>query len=185
MTSPRLVLPKPIYREILSVVQSCGVETGVRLLGNSCGSDYLVKHVIGPGPKASHRFATYECDNTYAEKEYARLLDADPDLKFLGELHVHPTGFLRFSSTDMETIREVLKDYPVFIAGIMQRNPFRIYPVLFPEQKEMEVVCELYKKPKGKKSLRRKARVYRRLWLRRVRNFRYVCKRRDRKADAD
>src|SRR5438876_470778 len=104
----KLTMPNHIFQEILEVVNACTVETGVRLFGQ--GTE--VKYIVGPGPKAIKEFAEYECDNEYAEKEYTRLLEEEPALKFIGELHVHPRGFLRFSSTDLETIREVLKEYP-------------------------------------------------------------------------
>ena len=136
----RLIIPPNLLREIQNIVEATDTETGVRLLGIKKEQDYLIKHIIGPGKNAEQEMYSYECDNDYAEEVFNNLLQEDMELKFLGELHSHPTGFARLSEHDRGTIREVLKEYPEFIAGVMQRNPFRMYPILFPAEEKMEVI---------------------------------------------
>ena len=136
----RLVIPPYLLKQVQGIVEATDTETGVRLFGIKEGQDYLIKHIIGPGKNAELEMYSYECDNGYAEEVFNKLLQEDPNLKFLGELHVHPSGFAHLSEHDRETIREVLKEYPEFIAGVMQRNPFGIHPILFPAEEKMEVI---------------------------------------------
>jgi integrative and conjugative element protein (TIGR02256 family) len=136
---PSLILPRQALREIRDIVYRTDVETGVRLVGTVEGENFLVLHVIGPGRRALQQACSYEPDNGYAEEVFNELLRENPDLRWLGELHVHPRGFPRLSSTDRETIREVLLGeddalHPeVFVAGVIQRvkGTVRIRPLLF------------------------------------------------------
>jgi len=144
----RFVISEDLFKRIKDIVDATNTETGVRLFGTKKEEDYIIKHIIGPGKNAETEICSYECDNDYAEEIFNKLLSEDPSLKFLGELHVHPTGFPFLSGHDRGTIREVLKEYPEFIAGVMQRNPFRMCPILFPQNKAMEVIYDFYEKPK-------------------------------------
>ena len=138
-----LVLPQRIFGEIKQTVFQTRNETGVRLFGEIRGYRYVVRHIIGPGEGAVHRNNRYQCDNDYAEKRFNELLKREPHLKFLGELHVHPDGEARLSSTDLATIRGVLRELPFFIAGTILRRPFAIYPVLFSPGKRIALTCVL------------------------------------------
>jgi len=134
-----LVLPPKALRRIREIVYRTDVETGVRLVGTLKDGNFLVLHVIGPGRSALEQDLAYEPDNDYAEEVFNELLREDPSLRWLGELHVHPSGFPRLSSTDLATIREVLLGeddalHPKeFIAGVMQRveGTVTIHPRLF------------------------------------------------------
>ena len=159
----RFVISEYLFKRIERIVDATNTETGVRLIGRKNGEDYLINHIIEPGKGAKKEIYSYECDNDYAEETFNRLLDKDPSLRFLGELHVHPTGFPYLSEHDKQTIQEVLKEYPVFIAGVMLRNPFRMYPILFTQNKEMEVIYDFYEKPKTKETTGGQTRV--RYWM--------------------
>jgi hypothetical protein len=61
----------------------------------------------------------------------------------------------RNGQTDLETVQEVLKEYPFFSAGIIEREPFSISPILFTKEKSqsMEVSCDPYEKPERARSV--------------------------------
>ncbi len=171
----KLILTDEIFSAIEETVNRTGVETGVRLIGTTEAETYVVKHLIGPGPRCLEEAYTYECDNAYAEDVFNRLLEAEPGLKFLGELHCHPPGYPWLSDTDLRTIRQVLKEYPEFIAGVMQRDPLTLHPIHFPSGEEMEVVCDLYTKSPRARSSKKQAGHRYRTWLRRLRDIRNAC----------
>jgi proteasome lid subunit RPN8/RPN11 len=162
--------------EIKDIVYRTDVETGVRLIGIVEDARYIVLHVIGPGQKAKQEIYEYECDNDHAERQFARLLEGNPNLKFLGELHVHPGGFPTLSGTDLCTVRKILEEYPFFIAGVIERHPFSIRPILFTKDRSelMEVSCDIQPKPERKRSFVREIRGRYRLWKRWLRHRRNV-----------
>jgi hypothetical protein len=138
-----LVLPRDILAEIRRVAFRTSSETGVRLFGEVAGDAYLVRHIIGPGPRAVERTAYYECDNDYAEAQFASLLKSEPQLRFLGELHVHPARQPGLSSKDLGTIHKVLKELPFFVAGTIRRQPFGIAAFLFMRRTRKSLTCVL------------------------------------------
>ena len=138
----KLIFSPALFKEVTNIVNETDVETGVRLIGVASDAAYTVLHLIGPGKNSRHERYAYECDNEYAEERFNALLRENPELKFLGELHVHPSAFPRLSATDRRTIQEVLKEFPEFIAGVMLRNRLRLHPVHFPSGDPMEVVCK-------------------------------------------
>src|SRR5437867_2421207 len=87
----------------------------------------------------------------------------NPNLQYIGELHLHPFGMRRLSRGDRETVKEVLKEYEEFIAGVMQWG-WRIgfYPVYFSKEKpngeRMEVELEGQKSSGGGLWVRRRHR---------------------------
>jgi proteasome lid subunit RPN8/RPN11 len=181
-----LILPVLILAEIRDIVYATDTETGVRLIGVGQGGRYLVRYVIGPGPAAVAKPYAYECDNDYAEDRFNALLKDEPELRFLGELHAHPDGFPQLSGRDRKTITEVLKEYPEFVAGIMQRNPLRIYPYRFTKHSEerMEVCYDLCPKSEGTRNPVEEGRAGGRLWQRWLRRLRNARARRHRQAHA-
>ncbi len=138
-----LVLPRAILAEMRRIVFRTTHETGVRLVGEAAGQRYMVRHLIGPGPRAVRRSDRYECDNRYAEDRYNELLKGEPRLEFLGELHVHPPDDARLSRQDLATVRKVLRDLPFFIAGTIRRRPFALSPVLFGRRVRRRLRCVL------------------------------------------
>lgn len=181
-----LILPVAVLKEIRDIVYATDTETGVRLIGLAKGGRYLVRHVIGPGPAAVEKHYAYACDNDYAEERLNQILKGDPNLGFLGELHVHPDGHPDLSGHDLSTIARVLDEYPEFIAGVMQRNPLRLYPYRFTKHSEepMEVCFDLFQKPEGTRSIVEQARTRRRLWQRWLGRFRDARARRNRRHHA-
>lgn len=136
-------MPRDTVAKIRRVVFATTGETGVRLVGYVRGRHYVVRHVIGPGPRVIRRANFYECDNHYSERVFASLLDREPGLLFLGELHVHTDGEMRLSAKDRATVRNVLAELPFFIAGTIRRRPFGIAPVLFRRGEQAELACVL------------------------------------------
>ncbi len=145
----KLIIPTEVARRIFEVVYQTGLETGVTLFGEKAGEDFTVKHIAGPGPDATHEELHYSGNEDYATMVFNELLKDDPNLVHVGELHVHPFMMKRLSQGDRETVKELLKDYDEFIAGVILRNhlwDFKVYPVYFsrsqPEGIEMEVLFE-------------------------------------------
>lgn len=138
-----LVLPRGIVAEIKRVVFRTTNETGVRLVGEIEDCRYVVRYIIGPGGRAIQKPNYYECDNEYAERQFAYLLQREPHLRFLGELHVHPQGEAELSWKDLATVRKVLRSLPFFIAGTIVRRPFAILPVLFSRNTIVSLSCVL------------------------------------------
>ena len=194
-----LVFSAGIFERINRVVHQVDVETGVRIFGNIGEDRYVVRHVVGPGEEARQAAYTYSCDNDYAEREYNRLLKADPALQWLGELHVHPSGYRHLSGTDRRTARDVICGtgdvlHPAqFIVGVIQRTAgpsFEVFPVLFSKTNlEGESLGVDYGKEHIRAKSRRVERIvtkayrYCRVWQYRWRRRRY--RRPDRSRDAD
>jgi hypothetical protein len=147
-----------ILEGIRRSIYATAVETGVRLFGTARNGTYLVRHLIGAGPNAVERQYTYQCDNDFAEAEFNRLLQMEPDLQWLGELHAHPLGYPLLSARDIRTARDVITGedeclHPdEFICGVLQRvnGGVRIHAVLFTRQDlkgtEMEVIYDVCEK---------------------------------------
>ncbi len=139
----RLVFAEGVRDAINEIVYAVdGVETGVRLVGIRQEDCFVIRHVIGPGEKARLDVCNYQCDNAYAETVFTELLDKDPTLEWLGELHVHPPGCPWLSRLDRKTIREVVLGtddalHPEeFIAGVMLRvdGAFVVDPFVFTKE---------------------------------------------------
>lgn len=139
----KLVLPQEIYNRIMDIVASTprGLETGVTLFGLSVGdkATHVVLAVAGPGKKATHESGHYSGDEEHANAMYETLHRAMPQIRWLGELHVHPKGMTWLSRGDRRTVKQILTGtdetlHPEeFIAGVMQRHrdSVDIYPVHF------------------------------------------------------
>jgi integrative and conjugative element protein (TIGR02256 family) len=185
----KLVFSDGIFERINEIVHAVAVETGVRIFGDIGTDRYVVRHIVGPGRDALQEPCDYSCDNDYAEREYTRLLKADSTLQWLGELHVHPSGYPHLSRTDRRTAREVIcgtEDvlHPAeFIVGVIQRTEgpdFEVFPVLF---SKTNLKGETLEVDYGKRHLREKsgrteriiakARRYCRMWQCRRRGRRH------------
>jgi len=176
----RLVFTGGIFERVNEIVHAVDVETGVRIFGDIREDQYVVRHVVGPGANALQQPYNYCCDNDHAEREYNRLLKTDPALQWLGELHVHPSGYPYLSRTDRRTAREVICStedvfHPVeFIVGVIQRTPgpdFEVFPVVFSksnlEGETLDVDYgkpHLCAKPRGAERAIAKAYRYCRMW---------------------
>ena len=145
----KLIIQREIERQIAEVVFQPGPfkETGVTLFGEKSGNDFVVLGIAGPGPDATHEELHYSGNNDYATMIFEDLKKSNPNLQYIGELHLHPYGMIWLSHGDRETIKEVLKDYTEFIAGVMQLGRrLRFYPYYFskekPDGERMEVQRE-------------------------------------------
>src|SRR6266849_6754120 len=159
----RLVFSRGIFERINELVHQVDVETGVRIFGDIGEDGYLVRHVVGPGENALQAPCDYSCDNDHAQREYTRLLKDDPTLRWLGELHVHPSGLPNLSRTDRQTARDVICSpedviHPAdFIVGVIQRTEgpdFEVFPVVF---SKANLKGETLEVDYGKPSLRAKS----------------------------
>jgi hypothetical protein len=131
MTSIRI--PAEIESKIREIVYAGTLETGVTLFGRKAGGIFDVVAICAPGPAATHQEFHYSGDNDYASAFYEELLKTQPDLKHIGEFHVHPFDMSSLSGGDRRTVEEVLKTYDEFIAGVMLRRGGIVdfYPVHF------------------------------------------------------
>lgn len=104
----------------------------------------VVTAVVGPGPRAEHRRATFSPDHDYHEREIARLYDAsERRWAYLGDWHSHPDGTARLSEKDLTTMTRIATEpaarapHPVMLLlvggepwephawiGTLQNSPF-------------------------------------------------------------
>src|SRR5713101_2535209 len=134
---PSIKIPAAIEEKIRDIVYAGTVETGVTLFGRKTGDVFELVEICAPGPEATHQEFHYSGDNDYASAVYEELLKTQPDLKHIGEFHVHPFGMSRLSGGDRRTVAEVLKTYEEFIAGVMLRSGggIEVYPMYFSREK--------------------------------------------------
>src|SRR5207253_11393716 len=107
----------------------------------------MVLRIAGPRPEATHEELHDSGNNDYATMIFEDLKMSNPNLQYIGELHLHPYGMIWLSHGDRETLNEVLKDYTEFIAGVMQLGRrLKFYPYYFskekPDGERMEVELE-------------------------------------------
>ena|SRR2546427_8486041 len=145
----KLTIPKEIEKQIEQVVFVPGPfkETGVSLFGERTEDNFTVKGIAGPGPDATHEDLHYSGNNDYATMIFEDLKKGNPNLQYIGELHLHPIGMRWLSGGDRRTVKEVLKEYDEFIAGVMQFGwRIKFYPYYFskekPDGERMEVELE-------------------------------------------
>src|SRR6266704_2792898 len=140
-----LSIPQNVLDGIVRWVSEAprGCETGVTLFGTSLegapNSDYIVLAIAGPGRRATHEPAHYSGDENHSNEIYDALKSALPGIRWLGELHVHPSGMTWLSGGDRRTVGQILTGtdetlHPdEFVAGVMQRRngTVDIYPYHF------------------------------------------------------
>jgi hypothetical protein len=63
---PELIVPVALLGVIRDIVYATDTETGVRLVGIAGGGRYIVRHILGPGPRAIERPYAYSCDKDQA-----------------------------------------------------------------------------------------------------------------------
>lgn len=90
-------------------------ETGGILLGYAVDDRaqapvFVVTHVLGPGPNAVHKPASFVPDAAWQEMELARAYaDSGRTLAYLGDWHTHPGGSPRPSSQDVSTLGTIAR----------------------------------------------------------------------------
>lgn len=81
-------------------------ETGGIILGRETDRACTVSKMIGPGPHAEHRRASFDPDHGWQVAEVARLWrDHKGKISYLGDWHSHPGGAPRPSRLDREVLR--------------------------------------------------------------------------------
>ena len=146
----KLTIPMEIEKQITEIVFSTWKETGVALFGEKSEDNFTVRGIAGPGPGATHEEFHYQGNEDYATMIFEDLKKGNPNLRHIGELHVHPFRMKCLSIGDLESVRSLLNEheYEEYIAGVMLRG-WRIsfYPVYFSKEKpngepmEVETSC--------------------------------------------
>ena len=83
------------------------LETGGILLGAGTGDCIKVRHVVGPGPKATHERYRFLPDAEWQAAQVTNLWNEDRTITYLGDWHTHPEGTTRFSDLDEQTARDI------------------------------------------------------------------------------
>lgn len=111
MHAPRRRLELRIGRALFGEVATLAAasypyETGGIILGRETDHACTVSEVIGPGPSAEHRRASFDPDHGWQVAEVARLWrDQKGKITYLGDWHSHPGGAPRPSPLDREVLR--------------------------------------------------------------------------------
>lgn len=111
---PVIVMPTGIVDACLAeAVAHFPLETGGALMGLRGGSgEFLVEHMIGPGPGASHTRDSFTPDADWQWSEMRRLhAEHGGVLSFLGDWHSHPRApSVELSRRDVRALAEILAD---------------------------------------------------------------------------
>lgn len=74
------------------------------------GTVLVVTAVVGPGPRAVHRRATFLPDHDYHAAEVARVYESSGRIwTYLGDWHTHPNAPAYLSATDAETLERIAR----------------------------------------------------------------------------
>ena len=94
------------------------LETGGVLMGySSHRSEFVVQHVIGPGPLAIHESDSFEPDYVYQDRAIQTLFRASNGITtYLGDWHTHPDGAAALSRRDKKTLSRISKTREARIA---------------------------------------------------------------------
>lgn len=158
----RLALGDGIYLQICQLAQEYEGEFSVMLFGKVTGDEHLVLYIAPPGKNAKSEQAFCTSDSEHESEFFSRLLEQDPAIEWLGDLHAHPPGIPWLSHTDRRTIRRILLGtsdavHPKqYVAGVMLRTStdLDIFPVYFTREdldgSPMEIRHEgIHKEPTG------------------------------------
>jgi hypothetical protein len=146
----KLLISMDTARQIYSVVYETAFEIGVTLFGEKEGQDFIVTAIAGPGPRVAPEEPHDPNDKDYATMIFNDLVKHNSALKRIGQLYVHPFAMKSLRPSELDTVKQVLKECDEFIAGVILRNPslwdFKVFPVYFsrsdPEGIEMVVQFE-------------------------------------------
>ena len=84
------------------------LETGGVLLGVADGANVWIDAVIGPGPAAIHRKASFTPDANYQQQQIATIYEASGRrVSYLGDWHTHPGSTPNLSWRDRRTLRAI------------------------------------------------------------------------------
>jgi integrative and conjugative element protein (TIGR02256 family) len=107
----RLFLPRALLVQMEAEARSHAPnETGGVMLGTAIDSAVWVEAVIGPGPRAVHRRASFTPDWEDQQREIATAYEqSGRRLAYLGDWHTHPGGGAHLSPTDTRTLRSIAR----------------------------------------------------------------------------
>lgn len=107
----RLFLPVEILQQMHAEANnSVPNETGGVLLGAMTDSAVWVEAVIGPGPNAVHRRASFIPDGDDQQRKIAAAYQSSGRrIAYLGDWHTHPVGGAYLSRTDVRTLRSIAR----------------------------------------------------------------------------
>lgn len=102
-------------------------ETGGILIGRHDGLHVTVTHIVGPGPRATHKPGRFWRDGQHAKRELDRIYAKTGGVSdYIGEWHSHPISGPP-SSIDQATMRRISQD-PAYattvpVLMVVQRDP--------------------------------------------------------------
>jgi molybdopterin/thiamine biosynthesis adenylyltransferase len=109
-----------------------GLETGGYIFGKIFPNGLAqVTHIIDGGPKARRTPISFSGDNEYATKVKEELRKGDPDVRLLGEYHVHPwKGLSHPSGGDINQLRKVKNARPWFVIFLQTEEDFLVWDLI-------------------------------------------------------
>ena len=114
MHRPRLIIARHLCEACEEEARRAfPLETGGAFMGRmSVDGDFVVEHMIGPGPLADHRRSSFEPDAAYQWDEMARWHRSTAGTgAYLGDWHTHPRHWRGvLSSLDRQALAEILQD---------------------------------------------------------------------------
>lgn len=86
-------------------------ETGGALLGWRSDDGPVVARILGPGPKARHRWSSFEPDGKWQNEQGQAIYSATGGrIAYLGDWHTHPRGSGQPSAQDRKTAHMIAGD---------------------------------------------------------------------------
>ena len=132
-----------------------GLESGKYFLGMIHSNRvFEITDFIDAGPNAVRTPASYSPDNKYAEQRKAELQKQKPDLRLLGEYHLHPwNGPTQPSSGDFCQLREIKNGIrPWYIIMLVNaEGELKFWDIDGKEEKLTEVPHQVLKLPENAK----------------------------------
>jgi len=108
-----------------------GLETGGYIFGKIFSNGLAqVTHIIDGGAKAKRTSISFSGDNEYATKVKDKLQKVDPEIRLLGEYHLHPwKGSPNPSLGDINQLKQVKKQRPWFILILITPDDCKVYDI--------------------------------------------------------
>lgn len=108
-----------------------GLETGGYIFGKLYPNGLAeVKRIIDGGPKAERSPISFSGDNENATRVKKELQKGDPEIRLLGEYHLHPwEGPSNLSPGDINQLKEAKKQRPWFIVFLNTKNDYKVWDI--------------------------------------------------------
>lgn len=126
-----------------------GLETGGYLFGRIHPNMVAeITKVIDGGPKAKRTGISYSGDNEYASMKIRELREIDPEVRLIGEYHIHPwKGRARLSYGDLRQLSEVKELIPWFLCILSTKDEMKAWDL--DGKNEREVPLHVLSLPDG------------------------------------